>query len=134
MTLFFHPAKDRPKTALVLTFFLGVAMQALWQWLAPAVALTLWSVLCLSLRDFFCPTLYNLDPDGFTISGPARVSQNYPWRRFRTYLVDRNGIFLSPYRQQRALENHRGVFLPLTVKQREQVANYCSKLGLEKQR
>lgn len=132
MELHFHPAKKRPKTALVLAFGLGILIQALWQWLNPAVALALWVALVLSLRDFFAPSTYRFTEQGLTIHGILRAKKTYPWRRFRAYIKDRNGVFLTPYKQKRASENSRGVFLPLLAEQKEQVEHFISAVGLEK--
>ena len=131
MKLDFHPAKDRPKTAAFLAFGLGILLQALWQWTSPPVALALWSALVLSLRDFFLPTTYLFQAEGLTVNGPLKIGKAYPWRRFRSYVKDRNGLFLSPYRRKRSSENHRGVFLALLPSQREQALQACQGYGLE---
>lgn len=132
MEVSFHPAKDRPKTAAALTFFLGIVLQFLWQWTSAPVALVLWGALLFSLRDFFCPNTYRLETDALVVEGLLKYSRRYPWHRFRAYIKDRNGLFLSPYRQRRAMEGQRGVFLPLTSEQRDALEAHCLALGLEK--
>lgn len=127
----FHPAKERPKLAAFLAFALGITLQALWQWTTPPVALALWAVLVLSLRDFFLPTTYRFSAEGVAIEGPLKIAKRYPWRRFRCFVKDRNGLFLSPYKARRASEGHRGVFLPLRPEQRELAREVCQSYGLE---
>lgn len=132
MTFLVHPAKDRPRTALALTFGLGILLQGLWQWLDPAPAIALWAILIFSLRDFFAPTSYQLSDEGVRVEGLLKSTKYYPWQRFRAYISDRNGIFLTPYRQKRATENQRGVFLPLNPDQRKQFEQFCHDIGLDK--
>lgn len=126
----FHPAKERPATALFLAFSLGILGQALWSWLSPLICLALWSALVLSLRDFFLPTFYRFGDSEFTVEGPLRFKKSFPWKRFRSYQKDRNGLFLSPYRKKRATEGQRGVFLALRPAQRNQIADLCLEKGL----
>lgn len=131
-SLVFHPAKDKPKTALFLTFALGIALQTLYQLLSPSVAVALWVALVVSLRDFFCPTTYCFDNNGLSVSGPLKFAKSYPWRRFRAYVEDRNGLFLTPYFQKRGAEGARGVFLPLLPQQKAVVRECCREFGLVK--
>ena len=126
----FHPAKARPKTAVVLAFALGILVQALWQWLAGPIAVALWVALIFSLRDFFLPTRYCFGKEELTVEGPLRLRKSFPWRRFRAYVSDRNGLFLSPYLKKRASEGQRGLFLPLEKKQRGEAIEFCRGLGL----
>lgn len=131
MNITFHPAKERPKTAAFLAFALGIVLQTLWQWLPAASALVLWLALVLSLRDFFLPSTYRLNEEGLTV-GRALGTRRYPWSRFRAFVSDRNGLFLSPYRTRRATENQRGVFLAMRPVQREKAVEFCREMGLEK--
>ena len=126
----FHPAKERPKTALLLAFSFGILAQALWQWVPPMVAIFLWTASVFSLRDFFLPTQYIFEESGILVRGPLKPTRQYAWHRFRTFQKDRNGIFLSPYHQKRATEAQRGVFLPLRPEQRNEVAEFCLQQGL----
>lgn len=132
MILSFHPARQRPRTAAAVAFGLGILLQALWQWLDPASALTIWFALLFTLRDFFAPSSYELSSQGLVVDGLLKARKVYPWKRFRSYLKDRNGLFLSPYRSKKASEGYRGVFLPLQPEQRDALEQYCLDLGLEK--
>ena len=132
MTLKFHPAAAKPKTAIALAFAIGILLQALWQWLSPVSALAIWSALVFSLRDFYAPTTYQFQDENLVVSGPLKGKKTFPWRRFRTYLKDRNGLFLSPYAEKRATEAHRGLFLPLLPDQKTVVEEHIREIGLEK--
>jgi hypothetical protein len=131
MVLVFHPAKERPKVAAGLAFGLGILLQMLWQWLNPVPALVIWCVLVVSLRDFYLPSTYEMSAEGLMVQ---RVfgTKRYPWERFRSYVKDRNGLFLSPYRTRRATENQRGLFLPLRSAQRDEAVEFCHEVGLER--
>jgi hypothetical protein len=116
--------------ALVLAFGLGILIQALWQWLSGPVAVVLWLALVFSLRDFFAPTTYHFRSEELVVDGPLKVRKSYPWRRFRSYVKDRNGLFLSPYLQKRVSESQRGLFLPLSPHQRQEALAFCQSLGM----
>lgn len=121
----FHPAKQHPAKAAALGFLLGIAFQALWQALEPLTAVVLAGLMLATVRDFFLETNYTLDEEGLAVKGVLKPSKTYPWRRFRTFIEDRNGLFLSPYTARRALEQQRGVFLPMTREQRREAATFC---------
>ena len=126
----FHPAKDHPVKAAVLGFILGIAFQALWQALEPTVAVVLAVVLLGTVRDFFLETRYRFDSEGISVRGALKAPKAYTWQRFRTYIEDRNGLFLSPYLVKRGLEQQRGVFLPMTRQARGQAAEFCAQMQL----
>lgn len=96
-----HPAARRPRTALALCFGLGLVGSAAWQFLPePLVTLPMLALLLASLAPFFAPTRYELGEE-LRITRLGR-RQSYSWERFRAFTVDRNGVLLSPYRNQRA--------------------------------
>jgi hypothetical protein len=131
VVLVFHPAKQKPKVAAGLAFGLGILLQMLWQWLSPVPALVIWSALVISLRDFYLPSTYEMTTGGLTVRR-MMGEKSYSWERFRSYVKDRNGLFLSPYRTRRATENQRGLFLPLLPGQRDEVIALCQEVGLER--
>lgn len=132
LELVFHPAKDHPIKAAILGFVLGIAFQALWQAIDPVSAVLLAVLLLAAVRDFFLETRYCFDGDGISVRGALKPSKTYPWQRFRSYIVDRNGLFLSPYMAKRSLEQQRGVFLPLTPEGRAQAAEFCANRQLQR--
>lgn len=130
LSITFHPAKEQPYKAAALGFFLGIALRAMWACLEPISALGLWGVLVFSLRDFYLETRYDLSLQGLAIQGALRPRKEYPWARFRAFVEDKNGLFLSPYLAKRRTENQRGVFLAMTPKQRRQAVGFCETLEL----
>lgn len=130
LELTLYPAKAHPIKAGVLAFILGLSFQTLWQILDPIPAVLLSTLLLTSVRDFYFQTHTTLSAHGIEIKGPLKPTRCYPWSRFRTYLEDRNGLFLSPYRKPRSLDLKRGVFLPLTPDQRRQAARFCQNFAL----
>lgn len=132
LEMVFHPAKEHPVKAAVLGFVLGMAFQALWQMLEPVTAVVLALVLLATVRDFFLETRYRFDEGGVAVRGVLKASRSYPWKRFRAFIEDRNGLFLTPYRCKRSLEQQRGVFLPMTREHRACAAQYCLALDLER--
>lgn len=125
LTIVFHPAKQHPIKAAILGVVLGIAFRALWQALEPLTAVMLVSLLLATVRDFFLETQYRFDEEEISVRGVLKASRSYPWRRFRTFIKDRNGLFLSPYSAKHQLDQQRGVFLPLTSEQRDLAARYC---------
>lgn len=108
MEMTVHPAAQRPGTALAACFALGLVGSAAWQFLPePLITLPMLMLLVMSVAPFFAPTRYELGDDlRVTRLGLKRV---YSWDRFRAFCVQRNGVFLSPYRGGRSAL--RGVFL-----------------------
>jgi len=82
-------------------------------------------VLMLSLRRYFLPTEYRLDPDGVTVRHLGATT-HVSWRNLKRYTLEPHGIFLSPFEEPSRLENFRGIFL-LTGKHREAVAAWLSR-------
>ncbi len=121
----FHPAKAHPGRAAGLAFALGIGFQAIWQLVEPLTAVMLCLLVVASVRDFFLETRTLLNPDGVVVKGVLKASRAYPWRRFRAFVEDRNGLFLTPYREKRRTENARGVFFPMTREDRLRAAEFC---------
>lgn len=121
----FHPAKAHPVKAAAVAFLLGVGFQALWQLVEPLTALVLSGILVVSVRDFYLETRTVFDPEGIAVRGLLKASLVYPWRRFRAFVEDRNGLYLTPYRTARRTEACRGVFLPMTPVDRKRAVELC---------
>ncbi len=68
------------------------------------------AILAVSLSPFFTPTAYRLDDEGVVVKRPF-YSVTRAWPNIRRVTVDRNGIFLSPFRKRTRMENFRGLFL-----------------------
>ncbi|MGE0489071.1 MAG: hypothetical protein AB7S38_07630 [Vulcanimicrobiota bacterium] len=120
MSITFHPAAERPVAAAGLAFFLGLVGAVLMHLVSPVVALSLSLALAASLASFFLPTVYEFADETITVSRLG-ARQTYAWSRFRSFEQDKNGVFLSPYRQRHRLDRLRGVFLPLDRARRHQL-------------
>ena len=130
LEMVFHPARSSPIKAALLGFVLGMAFQALWQALEPVYAIVLAVLLLATVRDFFLETRYRFDEHGVSVRGAMRGAKDFPWKRFRAFVEDRNGLFLTPYLARRSLEEQRGLFLPLTRAQRLSAVEFCAERGL----
>lgn len=132
LEIVFHPAKAQPVKAGALAFVLGIGLQAVFTLVEPLTALALSLLLVASLRDFFLQTRTLFGHEGIAVSGALKGSRLYPWRRFRAFVEDRNGLFLTPYRVKRRSENMRGVFFPMGREDRKQAVEFCLAQGLER--
>lgn len=76
----------------------------------PVLALTALGVLLLSLRTFYLPTRYVLDPEGVTVACfPFRVHR--PWSAFRGWQEAEGALRLTPFEKPSRLDPFRGVLL-----------------------
>ncbi|HXE73028.1 MAG TPA: hypothetical protein VNO81_10240 [Candidatus Nitrosotenuis sp.] len=117
----FHPAARRPVQAAAVAGGVGMVLGGAWQLVGdPLVVGICGLLLVLSLSGYFLPTTYRFTSQGIEIAH-AGGRRWLPWQRFRSFVADRNGFFLSPYRQGHPLEGLRGVFLPLAREDREAV-------------
>lgn len=62
------------------------------------------------VASFFLPTYYTLTDETVTVRGLVSRKEK-PWTDFRSYLVDREGILLSPFEERSRLERFRGLSL-----------------------
>jgi hypothetical protein len=103
------PARNRRKLVIFLAVVLGFLSAVFWTsglfWTLLAAA-----ILAVSLSSFFTPTIYVMDEEGLTVRKPL-YTVSREWEEIRRITVDRNGIFLSPFRKRTRMENFRGVFL-----------------------
>lgn len=132
LEIVFHPAKGHPVKAALLAFGLGIAFQAVWQALEPLTAIVMAVVILATVRDFYLETRYRFDDDGLSISGLLKPARRYPWRRFRAFVEDRNGVFLTPYHARRRLEQQRGVFLALERADRKRAVELLEQRDLSR--
>jgi hypothetical protein len=105
------PARRSPVRAAV-----AVAVMGLIGWTLESVfrapfftalgVLLVWS----QIAGFFLPTRYALTEDGVTVAGLVGRKQK-AWSEFRSCLVDREGVLLSPFAGRSRLERFRGLSL-----------------------
>ena len=120
MNVRFHPAEEQPGKALALTFFFGLVGSAIHAYVGDLwLTILLMALFIFSLRRFFLPNVYEFGEETLTVSGVS-----YSWKRFRSFERDRNGLFLSPYRERRKLDQMRGIFLPMAPSDRDRVAQW----------
>ncbi len=62
------------------------------------------------VAGFFLPTYYTLTEETVTLRGLVSRREK-AWTDFRSYLVDREGILLSPFAERSRLERFRGLSL-----------------------
>ena len=63
------------------------------------------------IRDsFWVPTTYTLTEEGIEVRRPL-YKRLYPWRRFRRYSLEPDGVFLGTFSKPSALDPFRGLFL-----------------------
>lgn len=74
-------------------------------WFVVAVILIAGSIL-----PYFLPTTYVLTEKGISVRS-LFTRQNRAWTHYRSFSVDRHGVFLSPFDKPSRLENFRGIYL-----------------------
>ncbi len=63
-----------------------------------------------SLAKFFLPTTYSFDANGVTVKTTTQTFTR-PWKMFRSFYTDKNGVLLSPFIGPSRLENFRGLYI-----------------------
>ncbi|MCK4232962.1 hypothetical protein KAU34_05330 [candidate division WOR-3 bacterium] len=74
-----------------------------------------------SILPYFLPTRYILSKDGIVIYS-FFTRQKKKWKDYRSFYVDKNGVFLSPFKKPTRLENFRGVYIRFHKNKEEVVA------------
>ena len=118
-----HPAREGPVRLALAVGVISIFAAAVFS----TTGSILWAVFVaaiffLSLARFFFPTVYTLDNDGLEARLPYRAIRRR-WSDFASCQVERNGIFLSPYRKPSRLENYRGLFL-MTRKDHQKIVEF----------
>jgi len=67
-------------------------------------------VLGVSILPYFMPTTYILTKEDIYVNS-LFAKQRKKWEYFKTFYVDHNGIFLSPFDKPSRLENYRGLYV-----------------------
>lgn len=63
-----------------------------------------------SILPYFLPTRYVLTKDGVAVNS-FFTKQKKRWKDYKSFYVDENGVFLSPFRKPTRLENFRGIYI-----------------------
>lgn len=112
MTVRYHPAARRPVLAAAVAMGFGMLGSVAWAFLPePVVLVPLLGLLLGSVLPFYAVSEYRFGDEGVEVVRPWGADR-YPWTRFRTCSVDRNGLVLG---------GRRPVFLPMDADLRAQV-------------
>jgi len=109
--------EDRRKTLFLIIFLVVLAVGLYFSfgvfWAILAIVLVGGAVL-----PYFLPTTYVLDETGVKKKGLVMETRK-PWRDFRSYYPDKNGVLLSPFVKPSRLENFRGLYVRFKENRKE---------------
>jgi len=121
-----HPMMEFPLKAAVFWVVYLLVLLAVWASIHEWVFVVLSGLILMgSLRGFVLPTAYKINAEGIEIDRWFYKTRK-KWGDFRSYVVERNGVFLSPFSVKHRLENFRGVFIP-TGKYHQQVVEFVGR-------
>ncbi len=125
------PARNRKKVAIALAIILPFLIIV---YVTSGIYWTLFSIVVLltSLAPFWTVTKYILDGEGVTIKRPLYTIKK-PWSHYRRYVVDKNGIFLSPFPRPSRIDAYRGNYLIFGDVDRDKVVSFVREM-MEKHR
>ena len=111
-----------PFRAIAAIAFVALVAWTLQTWLQ-AGYFTVIAVLLVwgQVASFFLPTYYTLTEEEVSVRGLVSTREK-AWTDFRSYLVDREGILLSPFEERSRLERFRGLSLQFHGNRDEVVA------------
>ncbi|MFH0802235.1 MAG: hypothetical protein V2A78_07605 [bacterium] len=117
-----HPLRRNLTRSIMAAVSIAVVMLAFYFALGQSLlaALAAGVFLFFSLSAFFFPTAYIFSNETLTIRR-FLYKQTLSLKQFRSYSIEKNGIFLSPFPDKERFDNFRGVFLVLDAKEREKV-------------
>ena len=75
----------------------------------------------ISMASFFIPSHYTFTEEKIVINRIVYTG-SFPWKRFRSYKFDKNGLYLSPLSNPERFDRFRGVFLVMGEENREKVS------------
>ncbi len=81
-----------------------------------------------SILPYFLPTTYVLTEKGISVRS-LFTRQNKRWDQYRSFSVDKHGVFLSPFDTPSRLENFRGIYLRFHRNKEEVVTFVEKRLG-----
>ena len=74
----------------------------------------------MSMASFFMPSKYIFTKENFVIDRIV-FRKSFPWTRFRSYTIERNGVFISPSSDPSRFDRFRGVFMVMDRACREKL-------------
>ncbi len=120
------PARNPKKVAIAL----GITLPFLaFVYVTSGFYWTLFSaiILAASLAQFWTVTRYTLDEEGVTIKRPLYTIRK-PWSHYRRWEVDRNGVFLSPFKKPSRIDAYRGNYLIFGDVDRDKVVAFVRRM------
>lgn len=117
-----HPfTQSTSRAALALSAVFISGLLAAWFMESAGFGLLACVIMFFSLSKFFFPTRYLLAENGVTVKTTTQTFTR-PWKQFRSYYVDPNGVLLSPFAVPSRLENFRGLYVTFKDNKDEVVA------------
>jgi hypothetical protein len=121
-----HPMIESPRKAALFWAVFFLMLLAVWiateEWLFVVLSGV---ILFASLRGFVLPTRYKITDEGLEVDRLFyRIRKK--WSDYRSHVVERNGVFLSPFSVKHRMENFRGIFLN-TGKCHKEVAEFVGR-------
>lgn len=106
-----HPAKARPRAAVLVILFLFLLVAIVYAltlsiMFTVAGALILWG----SLSQFFLRTTFEFTQTKVRVKYIVNKIEK-EWSQYRSYYEDKNGVLLSPFVRPSRLENFRGIYI-----------------------
>jgi hypothetical protein len=119
-----HPARRRPRVAVILSLFLLVLFAGIHasfhDWFLTGLAML---IMLGSLSPFYFPTSYRMTEDSVfirTVMGSREKSLD----RYRRWQADRHGVLLSPFDKPSRLDRFHGLNLRFDSMDRERVLDF----------
>jgi len=106
------PMREHFGKAAAFWLIFGFVIWAVY-WNVESIFLTVAAAIFLlvSLSSFYLPTNYELNSESVRLRRWFYIRQ-LEWKRVRSVVEDKNGLFLSTFPVRSRLENFRGLFLP----------------------
>ena len=82
------------------------------------------AIIALGSYDYFLPTEFQLTRSGVNARA-GLLHRHKPWKAFRSYHVDANGILLTPFARRHRMEAHRGLYVRFAGN-RSEVVDYVA--------
>lgn len=117
-----HPFARSPWTSaaiVVLILFLGLVSFMIIR--NPLMPIFVYIFFLVSMTSFFMPSRYAFTEEKLVVDR-ITYRKGYPWARFRSYLMDKNGIYFSPSSDPDRFDRFRGVFLLMDKESRDKLA------------
>lgn len=119
-----HPARRRPRAALILTLFLLLLLTGIYASFIDVYLTGLAALILLgSLAPFYFPTSYRMTEDGISIR-TVTGSREKQWDLYRRFEADRYGVLLSPFDRPSRLDRFHGLNLRFDTMDRERVLDF----------